>query len=87
MACLDGLLRAYGIFKRQDGNDGIRRMQLVDYQTLVPDEDLLPGLLQLAPAPPLHAEELLRTLEAGQLRVPKRSQRRGILRSLLPSQV
>jgi hypothetical protein len=43
-----GLLRAYGILKRQDGGDGIRRMQLVDYQTFDPDEDYLPGLLQLA---------------------------------------
>jgi hypothetical protein len=47
-AVRDGLLRAYGIFKRQDGTDGIRRMQLVDYQTLDADEDLLPGLLRLA---------------------------------------
>ena len=43
-----GLLRAYGIFNRQGRNDGIPRMQLVDYQTLDPDEDLLPGLLQVA---------------------------------------
>ena len=43
-----GLLRAYAVFKRQKRNDGIRRMQLVDYQTLDREEDLLPGLLQVA---------------------------------------
>jgi hypothetical protein len=43
-----GLLRAYGIFNRQGRSDGIPRMQLVDYQTLDRDEDLLPGLLQVA---------------------------------------
>jgi len=44
-ATRNGVMRAYGILKRHDGADGIRRMQLVDYQTLEPDEDLLPGLL------------------------------------------
>lgn len=44
-----GLLRAYAIFRRQDrGADGIRRMQLVDYQSLESDVDLLPGLLRAA---------------------------------------
>jgi hypothetical protein len=43
-----GLLRAYGIFNRQGWTDGIPRMQLVDYQTFEPNEDLLPGLLQVA---------------------------------------
>jgi hypothetical protein len=47
-AARGGLLRAYAIFKRQDRGDGVRRMQLVDYQTLEPDEDLLPGLLHAA---------------------------------------
>ena len=43
-----GLLRAYGILKRQDINDGLRRMQLVDFQTLDPPDDLLTALLQAA---------------------------------------
>jgi hypothetical protein len=47
-ATRNGLLRAYGIFNRQGRTDGIPRMQLVDYQTLDPDQDLLPGLLQAA---------------------------------------
>lgn len=47
-AARTGLLRAYGIFRRHDGADEISRMQLVDYQTLEPEEDLLPGLLQVA---------------------------------------
>jgi hypothetical protein len=41
-------LRAYCVLKRQDGNDGIRRMRLVDYQTLEPDTDFLAGMLQAA---------------------------------------
>jgi hypothetical protein len=43
-----GLLRAYCILKRQDKHDGIRRMQLVDYQSLEPHDDLLPCLLRAA---------------------------------------
>lgn len=43
-----GQLRAYCVFKRQDGKEGIRRMRLVDYQTLEPDTDLLAGMLQAA---------------------------------------
>lgn len=44
-----GLLRGYAIFRRQDrGDDGIRRMQLVDYQSVEPEVDLLPGLLRAA---------------------------------------
>jgi hypothetical protein len=43
-----GMLRAYCILKRQDKNDGVRRMQLVDYQTLEPRDDLLPALLRAA---------------------------------------
>ena len=42
------LMRAYAILKRQDTNDGVRRMQLVDYQSLDPPDELLPGLLQAA---------------------------------------
>ncbi len=41
---------AYAVLKRQKREDRIRRMQLVDYQTLEREEDLLPGLLQVAPA-------------------------------------
>ncbi len=66
-----GLLRAYGIFKRQDRNDGIPRMQLVDYQTLDPDEELLPGLLQLALR--RCASENLLVLEQVGCGVPKRA--------------
>lgn len=47
-AVRDRMLRAYAIFKRQGPENGVRRMQLIDYQTLDTDEDLLPGLLQLA---------------------------------------
>jgi hypothetical protein len=43
-----GLLRAYCILKRQDRNDGVRRMQLVDYQSLDPCDELLPSLLRAA---------------------------------------
>jgi hypothetical protein len=43
-----GLPRAYAVLKRHDGNNGLRRMRLIDYQTLEPDSDLLPGLLRLA---------------------------------------
>jgi hypothetical protein len=43
-----GRLRAYAVVKRQDGYNGLRRMRLIDYQTLEPDADLLPGLLRLA---------------------------------------
>jgi hypothetical protein len=43
-----GLLRAYCVLKRQDLRQGVRRMRLVDYQTLETDTDLLPGLLQAA---------------------------------------
>ena len=47
-AARHGLLRAYAVLKRQKREDRIRRMQLVDYQTLEREEDLLPGLLQVA---------------------------------------
>ncbi len=36
------------IVKRQDPSDAVRRMRLVDYQTLDLQEDLLPGLLRHA---------------------------------------
>jgi hypothetical protein len=44
----NGLLRAYAVFKRQDRREGVRRMRLIDYQSLETDTDLLPGLLQAA---------------------------------------
>jgi hypothetical protein len=47
-ASRNGLLRAYCILKRHDQTGGIRRMRMVDYQTLEPDEDLLPSLLKSA---------------------------------------
>jgi hypothetical protein len=43
-----GLLRAYCILKWQDSREGLRRMRLIDYQTLERDADLLPALLQAA---------------------------------------
>ncbi len=39
---------AYCVLKRQDDNTGIPRMRLVDYQTLEPDVDFLPGILRAA---------------------------------------
>ena len=43
------LLRAYGIFKRQDHpQSGLVRIRLVDYQSLDADEDHLPALLHAA---------------------------------------
>jgi hypothetical protein len=41
-------LRAYCVLNRQDWGRGVRRMRLIDYQTLEPDTDLLPGLLRAA---------------------------------------
>ncbi|HVS37776.1 MAG TPA: hypothetical protein VMS17_19620 [Gemmataceae bacterium] len=43
-----GLLRAYCILLRQDARQGVRRVRLIDYQTVDPDADLLPGLLGAA---------------------------------------
>ncbi len=47
-AVRNGLLRAYCVLNRQDRGQGVRRMRVVDYQTLEPDVDLLPELLQAA---------------------------------------
>ena len=47
-AVRNGLLRAYCVLNRQDWRQGVRRMRLIDYQTLEPDVDLLPELLQAA---------------------------------------
>jgi hypothetical protein len=47
-ASRQGLLRGYCIVKRQDLGEGLRRLRLVDYQTVEKDADLLPGLLEAA---------------------------------------
>jgi hypothetical protein len=47
-ASRNGLLRAYCVFKLQEPGEAVRRMRLVDYQTLDAEEDLLPGLLKAA---------------------------------------
>ncbi len=41
-------LRAYGIFKRQGATGEVRRMRLVDFQSIERDVDLLPDLLAAA---------------------------------------
>lgn len=41
-------LRAYCIFIRHDHGDELRRVRLVDYQTIDPDVDLLPDFLRTA---------------------------------------
>ena len=42
-----GVMRAYVILKRQDlSQDGLRRLRVVDYQTLESDVDLLPCLIR-----------------------------------------
>ncbi len=43
-----GRLRAFAVAKRQDLGEGLRRLRLVDFQTLEPEPDLLPGLLRSA---------------------------------------
>jgi len=43
-----GLLRAFCVLKRTDLKLPMRRMRLVDFQTLDPRENLLPGLLRFA---------------------------------------
>jgi hypothetical protein len=47
-AARNGQLRAYCVLKRQGGSDPIRRMRLVDYQTLEGDAGLLAGMLRAA---------------------------------------
>jgi hypothetical protein len=47
-AVRNGLLRAYCVLNRQDRKQGVRRMRVIDYQTLESDVDLLPELLQAA---------------------------------------
>ncbi|MEQ1912442.1 MAG: hypothetical protein ABMA15_26710 [Vicinamibacterales bacterium] len=41
-----GVMRAYVILKRQDLSGGLRRLRLIDYQTLESDVDLLPCLIR-----------------------------------------
>ncbi len=47
-ASTNGVLRAYGIFKRQEREGGMKRMQLVDFQSLESQEDLLAPILRHA---------------------------------------
>jgi hypothetical protein len=47
-AVRDGLIRAYGVLKIHLRPQGLRTMKLVDFQTLDPDVDMLPGLVKLA---------------------------------------
>jgi hypothetical protein len=45
-ASRNGLLRAWCVLKREDRRQGVRRMRLIDYQTLESGVDLLPSLLR-----------------------------------------
>lgn len=47
-ASRNGLLRAYMIVKRHELAQPMRRMRVIDFQTLEAPEDLLPGLLRAA---------------------------------------
>ena len=47
-ATRDSLLRAYCVLKLHLRPSGVRSMKLVDFQTVEPDVDLLPGLLTVA---------------------------------------
>jgi hypothetical protein len=47
-ASRNALLRAYCVLIRHDRRQGVRRMRLIDYQTVERDDDLLPGLLRAA---------------------------------------
>jgi hypothetical protein len=65
-----GSLRAYCIFKRQDHQpSGLRRMRLIDYQTIETAADLLPALLK--PALTRCAQEKIHVLENIGHGVPK----------------
>jgi hypothetical protein len=44
-ASRNGLLRAWCVLKREDRGQGVRRMRLIDYQSVEPESDLLPSLL------------------------------------------
>lgn len=70
-ASRDGVLRAYCILKRQDPTheQGIRRMRLVDYQSVDPQEDLLSPLV--ARALQLCAQEKIDLLEHQGTGLPK----------------
>lgn len=45
-ALREGRLVAYGIFKRQEREGGMKRMQLVDFQSILPQEELLAPILE-----------------------------------------
>jgi hypothetical protein len=47
-AVRNGMLRGYCVLKQHFRPTGLRSMKLVDFQTLEPDVDLLPGLLRIA---------------------------------------
>lgn len=47
-ASKNGQLRAYCVLKRQYSTPGVRRMRLVDYQSIEQDVNLLPSLLHTA---------------------------------------
>ncbi|MBS0208032.1 MAG: hypothetical protein JSS27_03665 [Planctomycetes bacterium] len=47
-AVRDGLLRAWCVIKRQDPGEAMRRMRLIDFQTVEPEVDHLAGLLRAA---------------------------------------
>lgn len=47
-ASRNGLLRAWCVLMRPDRRQGLRRMRLIDYQSLETDADLLPALLEAA---------------------------------------
>ena len=47
-ALRDGLIRAYCVLKQHHRPPGVRSMKIVDFQTVEPDTDLLPGLVRLA---------------------------------------
>jgi hypothetical protein len=47
-ASRNGRIGAFCIFKRHDQAQGIRRMRLIDFQTIEPESDLLPALLKTA---------------------------------------
>jgi hypothetical protein len=47
-ALRDGLIRAYCVLKQHHRPPDVSSMKIVDFQTLEPDTDLLPGLLKPA---------------------------------------
>jgi hypothetical protein len=47
-AARGGRIRAFGVLKLHVRPEGVRSMKLVDFQTVEPDADLLPGIVRLA---------------------------------------